>query len=257
MRLLHPSERAALGARLRPDRPGPLVGLHVLHSGHGACFVDRWPEPLAVLSVAGPNYSLQGDPGAFTAQELRPLIEGMVDAPPEFEPLLEAVAPDLGHWPRIISRLPAAPLAVTVDAQLRRLSSADAFRVYSLTNANLWIAETWGGATGLCAGGLAFGAFVEGRLASIACSFYVGDRFEDIGVVTEPSFRGRGLSVACSAALCGDIRSRGRTPSWSTSPDNLASLRVAEKLGFQHDRNDVLYVVGDEVPESARPQSIA
>jgi RimJ/RimL family protein N-acetyltransferase len=50
-----------------------------------------------------------------------------------------------------------------------------------------------------------------------------------------------------------DVRARGRTPSWSTSPDNRPSLRVAEKLGFEKARDAVLYVVGMPVPGSARP----
>jgi len=69
--------------------------------------------------------------------------------------------------------------------------------------------------------------------------------------VTEPQFRGGGLSTACAAALCEDIRARSHQPSWATSPDNLASIRVAEKLGFTLQRRDVLYVVGIPIPELA------
>ena len=52
------------------------------------------------------------------------------------------------------------------------------------------------------------------------------------GVATEPGSRGQGLSTACAGAVCQDVRDRGRIPSWTTSPDNTASLRVAAKLGF-------------------------
>ena len=72
--------------------------------------------------------------------------------------------------------------------------------------------------------------------------------YEDIGVVTERDYRGQGLSAACAAALCDDIRARGRRPSWSTAPENHASLRVAEKLGFVVQRHDRLLVVGQNVP---------
>jgi RimJ/RimL family protein N-acetyltransferase len=60
------------------------------------------------------------------------------------------------------------------------------------------------------------------------------------------------LSVACAGALCLDIQNRGRIPSWGTSPDNRASLRVAEKLGFSFRRRDYLYVIGIPVPPSAQ-----
>ena len=52
----------------------------------------------------------------------------------------------------------------------------------------------------------------------------------------------------CAAGVARDVRARGRTPSWSTSPDNRASLRVAEKLGFRPVRDDCLWVTGQEIP---------
>jgi predicted GNAT family acetyltransferase len=85
-------------------------------------------------------------------------------------------------------------------------------------------------------------------LASVACTFFLGDAYEDLGVVTEPEYRALGLSTACCYELCLDIIARGRTPSWSTSTDNISSWRVAEKLGFVHQRDDWIYVVGREVP---------
>ena len=76
----------------------------------------------------------------------------------------------------------------------------------------------------------------------------MGRLFEDIGVVTEPGHRGRGLSTACGAAVVADTRARGRTPTWTTSPDNRASLAVADHLGFVHERDDVLYAVRTPIP---------
>ncbi len=70
------------------------------------------------------------------------------------------------------------------------------------------------------------------------------------------AFRGRGLSPACAARVIADIRARGRTPSWSTSRDNTASRRVAEKLGFARHRDDVLYVAGKPIAGAlAQPAS--
>lgn len=254
MRLLHPAQRAQLVPRLLPDRPGPMVGLHMIGTGHGACFADRWPEPRAVLSASGNNYSLLGDPAALVASDLVELVSGLLDAPPEFEPLLAGLDPELARWDRVIFRLPGQASGFDVQgAELRRLVAADTHHVFGLSESNAWISETWGGPPGLCSGGMGWGAFARGRLVSVAVPFYIGDRFEDIGVVSEPGFRGRGLSVACAGSLCADILSRGRTPSWSTSPENLASLRVAEKLGFEREREDLLYVVRADVPEPAQP----
>ena len=74
-------------------------------------------------------------------------------------------------------------------------------------------------------------------------------------MVTEAAYRGQGLSMACADALCQDIERRGRHASWSTSPDNRASIRVAEKLGFRFEREDRLYVIGLDIPMPARPSA--
>jgi hypothetical protein len=42
-----------------------------------------------------------------------------------------------------------------------------------------------------------------------------------------------------AAAVLTDIRARGHTPTWTTSPDNIGGLAVAERLGFLPERNDV------------------
>jgi RimJ/RimL family protein N-acetyltransferase len=234
-------------ARLRswflPDRPGPQVGLHVLHTGRGEFFVDRWPRPRVVLVHAGLDYALVGDPAALTPVQLRLHVErGALEAATPFDSVVRAAFPALEVWPRVIFERPAGPLpAVAVpDAQLRRLERADARGLSELAPELRWIAAPWGGPLGLATSDYAWGAFADGRLVAVACSFHVGARYEDIGVVTEAAYRRRGLSTACTAALCGDIEGRDRRPSWSTSLDNLASQGVAQKLGFRLDRHDRL-----------------
>jgi hypothetical protein len=60
-----------------------------------------------------------------------------------------------------------------------------------------------------------------------------------------------GYGTAHVEALCEDIFNRGRKPSWTTSPDNIASLRVARKLTFIVQRQDYLYVVNMQIPSVA------
>ncbi|MEO5877624.1 MAG: GNAT family N-acetyltransferase [Streptosporangiaceae bacterium] len=227
----------------RPERPGPLIGPHVLQTGHGRIFADRADAPRAVLvETGGANFDLSGDPGAFVPAG--PLT-GTFRADEAFEPLLRAHSSELQRWPRVIYELAGDPHPVPAPAtEIRRLGPGDADALDGLSPQSHWISETWGGPAGAAAGGLAFGAFHHDRLASVALPFYVGERFEDIGVVTEDGFRARGFSAGCAAAVIEDILGRGRRPSWSTSPDNIASRRVADKLGFRYCRSDLLYLVG-------------
>ena len=249
MLLLTPAQTAALQDWFLPERVGPLVGPHVLATGHGRCWVDRRPAPRAVLVEAAGNYSLLGDPSALAPADIRPHIKGFVDAPEAFAPLLRAACPDLLVWPRVIFAPLAADIALPdVAPGVRRLAVDDIAALEGLDADSAWIGKTWGGAQGLATSGYAWGAFVDGELAAVACTFFLGRSYEDIGVVTVPKFQRRGLSTACTAALCRDIRARGHQPIWATSPDNTASLRVAEKLGLRVDRQDVSYVIGIDIP---------
>jgi GNAT superfamily N-acetyltransferase len=135
---------------------------------------------------------------------------------------------------------------------VRRLAAADGGSLAALGEETGWIANTWGGPAGLAASGMGWGAFAGPRLVAVACPFFVGAAYEDLGVATEPAFRGLGLSTACAGALARDVRRRGRIPSWTTSPDNTASLRVAAKLGFGLRRRDRLHAVGVAIPQPAR-----
>ncbi len=246
---LSPQEYAELRAWFPASRPGPMVGLHVLHTGQGSITVDRWPEPRAVLAESGGNYSLHGQGGAFSPAELAELIQGFVEAPEAFAPGLQQAFPDLKLWERVVLEAkealqPPPPEGVEV----RRLQAGDAGHLRRLSPVSSWIYVTWGSPETCAGSGMAWGAFEAGRLASVAATFYVGERYEDIGIVTEPGYRRRGLSAACAGALLQDILERGRLGSWSTSPDNLGSLRVAEKIGFRHVRNDRLYAAGVSIP---------
>jgi GNAT superfamily N-acetyltransferase len=232
-----------------PDRPGPLIGLHLLYTGHGTAWADRWPTPRAIYVETAQNASLAGDPTALTPAMIGDVVGGFVEAPASFVPLLRQTFPDLVVWDRVIYALSGAPTyGQPAGFTLRRLTSADAHHLANLSEESFWISKTWGGAAGLAASGYAWGAFAGDQLAAVANIFFLGDRYEELGVVTEPQFRGLGLSVACSGVLCGEVRARGHIPSWTTSPDNIASKRVAEKLGFTLVRNDSLYVVGVNIP---------
>ncbi|MGI9148490.1 MAG: GNAT family N-acetyltransferase [Chloroflexota bacterium] len=104
---------------------------------------------------------------------------------------------------------------------------------------------------GLAASGYAWGAFAYNQLVAAACSFFVGDRYEDIGVVTDPAHRGLALSTTCAAGLCDDIQRRGHQPTWTTATDHHASLRAAERLGFVVHHLDRLLLVGGPPPVSS------
>ena len=225
-----------------PERPGPLVQQHIAHTGVGVCRVDRWPAPRTLMAESGGNVALRGVPREIDG------LAGFVEAPPEWLATLRAVDPGTAIWPRVIAVLPATTETPRSGAAVRRLQAGDAPALETLSPSIAWIGATWGGVAALAASGWGWASFDGDRPVSVACPFLVGRRFEDLGVVTEPEARGRGLSTACAAAVVADVRSRSRTPTWTTSPDNRASLAVAARLGFVRERDDVLYAVRTTIP---------
>ena len=220
-----------------------------MRTGHGRCLVDRWPNPRTVLAEVADNVSLRGDPGCLS--DLDEPMTGFVEAPESFLPVLRERDPDLCIWDRVIFDLPGAlPRLPQPAATVRRLAAADADTVAGLAEDIRWIAATLGGPAGLARSELAWGAFDQGRLVSVAVPFYLGEHYEDVGVVTEQAFRRRGLSTACAAAVAADVRARGRRATWTTSPDNTGSLSVAARLGFRLVRKDVLYLLRTPIPTS-------
>lgn len=239
----------ALRPWFTPERPGPLIFEHVARTGHGHVRVDRWPDSRVVVAEVPSNLALRGDPDHLPPAELAELT-GFVDAPPAWLPALRASDPETAAWDRLIAVLPDTAPVPPPAPDVRLLTADDAPALAGLSDESRWIAETWGDVPGLLAAEVARGVLVDGQVAALAVPFYLGRTYEDIGVVTEPDHRRRGLSAACAGALIADIRARGHVPTWSTSPDNAGSLGVAAHLGFVHHRTDVLYALRTRIPTS-------
>lgn len=233
-----------------PERPGPQTALHVIRERTDGCFVDRWPEPRAVAVLAPGDLVLAGDSRALRPADLRAFtFRGMIEAPTSFLPLLERTYRDLRRWPRIVGTLegraaPSLPAEITV----RRLTVGDEALMATIDPGAQWLWRHYGDPGLMAASGLAWAAIAAGECVSIALPFTRGERYEDLAVFTDPALRRMGLSTACVANLIEDVRGRGRIPSWGTSPRNVASVRVAEKMGFRKDRDDTVYITGVETP---------
>jgi GNAT superfamily N-acetyltransferase len=248
-----PADPVWVSEWLECEQPGPdaILG-HVLATGHGRCWVDDAARPRAVLAETAGNYLLTGDPDAVDAAALRPLITGFLATPARFVPLVYATFSQVTRWERVVYVAPQRPPAAAPVAHrgsVRRLTADDTGAVGALHPDVAWIAKTWGGPAGLAASGHGWGAFQEGELVAVACTFFAGARYYELGVATAPGHRGRGLATACAWHAMGHAVSAGRIASWSTSPDNRASRRIAEKLGFALLRHDALYAIGIAPPQ--------
>lgn len=90
----------------------------------------------------------------------------------------------------------------------------------------------FGGTRGLLEEGMVAGAIVDGALVAIAHTSALTPRHVDIGVATLEGWRGRGFATAAASLVAQQVQATGRTSVCSTGEDNVASRRVAERLGF-------------------------
>lgn len=131
------------------------------------------------------------------------------------------------------------PVAV---AQHLAAAQAEAVTIRLLTSADRALLETapeqelrgagFGSVADLLSDGVVAGAIAEGKLVAIAHTYALSRRYADIGVYTRPDWRLRGLSSATAALVMAEVQAQGRIPTWSTGADNLASQRVALRLGL-------------------------
>ncbi len=93
-------------------------------------------------------------------------------------------------------------------------------------------AAGFGGPRLLLEHGFAACAIVGGEVVTIAQSYARTEKYADIGVATLSEYRGRGYATAAAFIVAQRLQDAGQTPVWSTGEDNIASQRIAEKLGF-------------------------
>jgi hypothetical protein len=80
--------------------------------------------------------------------------------------------------------------------------------------------------------GIAAGAIVDNNIVAIAHTYAENNLHTDIGVSTIEAWREKGFATAAASLVAQEIQTSGKVPVWSCGEDNIASLRVAQKLGF-------------------------
>ncbi len=99
---------------------------------------------------------------------------------------------------------------------------------------------------------------VDDQPVSFAYAGWRSPTWFDVSVDTLREFRQLGLATSVAAALVHDEMSQGRQAVWGASDDNIASQRLAAKLGFApHSRAAMVapQVVPSHAPQVARPNA--
>ena len=80
--------------------------------------------------------------------------------------------------------------------------------------------------------GPVWAAWVDGEPVSFAYAPWRSGKYFDVSVDTLPGARQLGLATVVASAMIRDERARGRQPVWGADEGNVASLRLAKRLGF-------------------------
>ena len=105
-------------------------------------------------------------------------------------------------------------------------------------------------------GGVVAGALAESQLVARTSLTYSSEAHADIASYTLADWRDRGYASAALSMVAAEVRARGWTPVWSAGETNLASQRVAQKIGFREVGRKA-YVIVPRLEEAAgfRPRS--
>jgi len=81
--------------------------------------------------------------------------------------------------------------------------------------------------------GLGFAAHTDDTIVCWCTAEFVSDGKCGIGIETVGAYQGRGLATLTAAAFVDHCAARGITPHWDAWANNLPSVAVARKVGFQ------------------------
>ncbi len=102
--------------------------------------------------------------------------------------------------------------------------------------------EYWGGPDRFMKNGFGFKVSHEGVIASECVTIFCSERFAEVDIATHPDYRGHGFAVRCAGAFIAYAIENRLKPRWDCDRQNIASIRLAEKLGFRPVKTYSLFV---------------
>jgi hypothetical protein len=137
-----------------------------------------------------------------------------------------------------------APPNLIHHRDVRRLKADEADLLVAAVDGAGVDGQRWYAERALAEGIVAAG-IIDGRVVSTAICYAQTPLHGDIAVNTSAAYRGQGLAAAAAGIVATELIHTGKRPVWSTRQDNLASQRVAVKLGFRQVETLVYVVRGD------------
>ena len=184
----------------------------------GQAYVARETEPKAALIVSGEYSFFGGDPSSPDALEL---VQNLFQVN-ESDRTVVIFNDQLLQ--RYMDAIPQGYQLAAFDEDLYHQAMAEDW--------SREFCEVFPSAEEYLNKGFGFGILKEGRLVSGASTMTVYHGGIEIQVATRESYGGKGLAMACSAALIRECVRRGIRPCWDAA--NLTSKHMALNLGYEY-----------------------
>jgi len=104
--------------------------------------------------------------------------------------------------------------------------------IYNMKQVLGWVDSFWRTHADFLRTGFGFCLLHEGAIASWCLTVFVSGHAYELGVATAPEYRGHGYALAVAARSVAFCAERGWTPHWHCEEDNIASWRIANRIGF-------------------------
>jgi RimJ/RimL family protein N-acetyltransferase len=99
----------------------------------------------------------------------------------------------------------------------------------------------WSSREKFCENGFGYAALLAEHIVCWCTAEYVSERKCGIGIETIQARQNRGIATATAAHFVDYCLSHNITPHWECSSRNIASIRVAEKLGFERIQESIFW----------------
>jgi hypothetical protein len=237
-RRVSPEERQAL-ARTLGDTPESVISVHLLARGLAEAYVagdPTRPDGVIVQGGSDPGELMSFGSDAEVLWELLRLVEGwwcVSVVEPCAEVLGRIIEERTGSGARYygdIYHLLRGPVA-SIHHEAVRLLTPDDLELVEAAAVEVR-GSGWDSTQEMLEEGVVAGAVVKGDLVAIAFTHARSARHADVAVNTSKEWRGRGFATAATSLVVQRLQETGQRPVWSSGEGNLASLRVAQKLGF-------------------------
>ena len=235
--MLQPNEFQELADAIE-ETPETVIPIHLLRRGTCRVYLDDDLSRLDAVVIQ--SESLRGEPFGLGSDHrgLWELLRRIDDW--EVVDVSQTVAPRLGAMIREetgkrvcyygdVYHILTRPAPVLSDPAVREMTLNE----HDLLEAAGVDGASFGGLSVLLTEGVVASAMISGQIVARAQTGALTERYADIGVATDAEWRGRGFATVVASIVARRVQEAGRIPVWSCGEDNMASLRVAEKLGFK------------------------